>query len=757
MKIFLAKPSGITLEEHISHVVAEAEDLLDTFTFAIEKYAQLTGGKDLSKWLIAAAKYHDDGKKHVKWQTACQLDHQAFLEWKQKNVSGTFKDFEKAEPEKVGKNLRVTGLRHEIASVFMHREHGFALPVRVAIAAHHAKLSVRYEKRWKEDLGKDSEALWKGFNRESAEDLNISVAAFHEFRKFLDKYPAISGIRAWLVMADQRASGKEVGDKLPDLRTFGYKFPHTSKNNVQQIVEQYWADDFLLVRAPTGAGKTDAALLWAQKQIENGRAGRLVIAMPTRFTSNALSINVTESLSETGLYHSSAWFSKFQKRVDEGDIKWQVARSEHEFARRLLTPATVCTIDHLLMALTLTREDHHQILFNLMNSCLVIDEADFYDEFTQANILVLLEALRAWKIPVMLMSASLPESSRTFYERSGYPIAAIREDKSDLVRARCRIDSIIESEFISELEGLLEIFIERGVGIIYANTVSRAMEYYEWFDKRGINPILYHSRFIEPHKMEKEKQLLAALGKEGIGRGIAILTQIGEMSVNISADLMLSDICPIDRLVQRAGRLCRFDKGKVGSLHIVIPQKAGKLYPAPYGTYVRPNWIAHRALLETIDKIELDKAYSAGDFVEFINSVYPDETIFDISAKKNADNLKEYFVYNWMIACREVSKEDADKTNFWKSRDIEANEDVFINRPDKVFFSNWSNFQALKNEKAISIHPYLVRTGLKKTRSLGKMKITIDDTSIEIVYVQNPDAYSFEKGLNVGVELDQFL
>lgn len=113
--------------------------------------------------------------------------------------------------------------------------------------------------------------------------------------------------------------------------------------------------------------------------------------------------------------------------------------------------------------------------------------------------------------------------------------------------------------------------------IIYANTVARAMELYTWFKKNEVeNVVLYHSRFTEPDKLIKEGILLKNLGREawynGIAKGVAILTQIGEMSINISAKLMLSEIAPIDRLIQRAGRLCRFSND-VGELFVLIPQK----------------------------------------------------------------------------------------------------------------------------------------------------------------------------------------
>ena len=172
----------------------------------------------------------------------------------------------------------------------------------------------------------------------------------------------------------------------------------------------------------------------------------------------------------------------------------------------------------------------------------------------------------------------------------------------------------------------------------------------------------------------KEEELLKALGKKAWedkkAKGIAILTQIGEMSVNISADLMISDVCPIDRLVQRAGRLCRFDKNKVGELHIVVPEKNGEIYPAPYGIYKRPKWTAHREFQETIDIIKEGQSYSAGDFVDLINQIYKNIISLETKSKQNANNLKEYFVNNWLISSKELSKEDAEGprgayTDFW--------------------------------------------------------------------------------------------
>ncbi len=213
---------------------------------------------------------------------------------------------------------------------------------------------------------------------------------------------------------------------MPQFSTFEYEFPHDEKRGVQLEIEKLWDEPFSILRAPTGAGKTDAALLWAKRQVEMKRADRLVIAMPTRFTANALSIAVThenfKNLGDAGLYHSSAWYQRIkdEKRPSIADKKF--IDKEQDLARILETPLTVTTIDHLCICLTATRETHHSTFFGLANSCVVIDEADFYDDFTQLNIVVLLRALRILKAPVLLMSATVPDSAMELYRQSGLEV-----------------------------------------------------------------------------------------------------------------------------------------------------------------------------------------------------------------------------------------------------------------------------------------------------------------------------------------------
>lgn len=752
----LAKPSGITFEEHCENVMREGEKLLSIIPASCKKY-NLFVEKDLSKRIAFVCEHHDEGKKTDEWQAPCQQDYNCFKMWCESNnmpcEPSSYKKYESAIGyNNIGVNIRKCGIRHEMYS--LHSIKGNNYPILAAIAAHHGRLQYSYEDVWKKNNVNDKIGDLRRLSNNECESDNPN-----KFSNILKLQYEYSALRALLQFADHRASAREEGDYVPEIKSFCYKFPHTTMRPVQQLIADNWQKDLLLLRAPTGAGKTDASLLWAQFQIEHQRADRLVIAMPTRFTSNALSISVAESLSDTGLYHSSAWFNKYHQDVKDGNIELIKAKKEHELARLLETPVTVCTIDHLLMALTLTREDHHLISFNLANSCLVIDEADFYDEFTQANILVLLKALKEWNVPVLLMSASLPESALKDYQAIGYDVDGILTDHSDEKRYRFEIKDIVDYSAVDDLEDILRLMLSKGNGIIYANTIDKAFEFAKWFQNhKYYDIIVYHSRFTEPDKQAKETKLIEALGKDawekGHAHGIAIMTQIGEMSINISADIMISDLCPTDRLTQRAGRLCRFNKVKIGEFYVVRPYKDGALYPAPYGT---PNknektWDACEAFNLTNQLIEKKKYNSLG-LLALLNKVYYKGANFNVKARENAKHLEECFMFNWLIGSKERTKEDDTSNQFWKSRDILPQESVYILKPDNPHFKNWHDFQEYKILSSIEIPSYLIQKA-KKKHIVDSVEISIGIDDKECIYVIRYGFYNETHGFSLSINND---
>lgn len=786
----LAKPSGVTLRAHRQHVYDEASRLVGApaYRVAAAKYSRLAG-EDLARAVKRAAWWHDLGKEHPKWQRACRDDYEEYRAWR--SMAGLdpdridAADYNRYEHElrklgkQPGRHLRNASIRHEFESLRRadKQEVGLSLSERAAIAAHHGKLGLRHEHRWRND-GEGYADLWESFYKEHR--LLAWRQSDERERKILARY-RIAGVRGLLQLADARASLAEAGGWLPPVEAFAYTFPeHWTRRGVQKAAVEHANQPVTILRAPTGSGKTDAALLWAQHQVQTGRADRLVIALPTRFTSNALAVNVSANISGTGLYHSSAWHVRYGGANQPEQLPWDHARERHKMARLLAAPATVCTLDHLLISLTGTREDHHTVFFHLANSAVVIDEADFYDPFVQANLTVLLDCLRTLDVPVLIMSATVPESARSLY-RVENRIAEATAGAEEPVRSLAWAGDV---ERLEDVAPILEEMWKVGTGIAYANTVASALAFYDWFQKRkgnGSGPpiILYHSRFTEPDKQKIEKRLINALGKDawdpkepGTASGIAILTQIGEMSVNISAPLMLSELCPWDRLAQRAGRLNRFAWHRAAKLYIVRPVRKGQLYPAPYGSPLPAGgWEANPALLETERRLRnmlpgnKPRPITAAEFVKEVNLLYPVAPHFDSRAADNRKRLLDLMRNNWLIVSRRGSDEDRGTVaGEWCSRDIDPQTTVFVALPAAVLpergdpdasafhFRSYDEIRGFELDHAVSCPVYLVHKELrrKENAQVTACKYTVGDDNEEHLFLYT-DCYDSERGLFLGM------
>jgi len=757
-QVALAKPDGLTYEEHVGDVRQMVGLLKQMLLIQAAKYVRFFPQNALFDITDTAAIYHDEGKLHPAWQIPCQKDYAAFQEWKkQQSYEATAQDFERERRDIAGANIRTAGFRHEVGSLVMHG-HKISGRERVAIAAHHGKLAIYHQGKWQTvNLGKMG-AMYFDWLREKHEsgDKTFSVRLI-DFLKF-------SGPRAMLQIADRRASAMEGGNPHPPIIAFHYNFPKDwQKREVQKIAEANWEKELLVFRAPTGAGKTDASLLWAKKQIDNGKAQRLVIAMPTRFTSTAMAISTEDSISEVGLYHSSA---RFVERSSLAEKSKGQKEGYHLYAKWLMSPVTICTIDHLLMALTLTREDHHITLFNLANSCLVIDEADAYDDFMRQNIGTLLKACRKWQVPVMIMSASIADSELGFFQEIGYDISTLEEDVSEYQNDQCELKSTLDFETPNDIAEILNLCIRAERAIIYVNTVERAIVLFEWLQHRvGDIPLhLYHSRFLEKDKRVIEEKIITCLGKkaweEKTARGIVILTQIGEMSINISAEIMLTELCPIDRLVQRVGRLCRFKENKtIGALYVLRPLKNGKFYPPPYGEFQRGKGWSPSLYLTRSEEILKERVYQRGSWIALINEVYAKRTEHDDRAIENSKNLQEIFSDNWLVRMTESTKEDDIGAVGWKARDMDVQRTILVKEPDEdgfFYFSSWSEYYYIQSEYGIALAVYLAEKG-QKNGTILPMRLKINgEEQDEKVFMANPDRYSVQIGLDVR-ELDSIM
>ena len=718
----LAKPTGVLYETHITDVLAQLDELFSVRPFIFKKYTEMVGD-NLYEITKLACEWHDRGKLFSSWQNACQLDFEIY-----KKLS----DDQKKSFKAINLQSSQNKYRHELISLLALDKYveNADWRVKVAIAAHHGKLSQRYEKRWVDN--KEFIPYWNDFKNFDGDSLYKSTK-----EEILNRYKYCSS-RALLKYCDERASRIEDNQSVISAKKFKlkYVFPDGwKKRGVQKKIDELKDEDIAVLRAPTGSGKTHAAFLWAQYQVDNDKADRLVIAMPTRFTANGI-LNSVHDIISSGVYHSSAKFNRQQEHQD------MIAAKSLELA------CNIVTVDQLCLCLTSTSEQQQSVFFNLANSCVVFDEADFYDDFIQYNILELLKALRVLKVPVLIMSATVPNSHLNFYSLTGTKILKIFSDTSRDHQQKFYIQNVGNVSELTDIAPLLETTLLGTPTIVYANTVKRAQSYYSFFKEQGVECVLYHSQYKESDKQAIEEKLLIMLGEQAWqddnAHGVVVMSQIGEMSINISADIMFTDLCPIDRLMQRFGRLSRFNNDGLGKAYIMIPFANDKIFPYPYANNHEPiePFSRTKELLE-------NKKYSFGDLLNVLERVYTSIPELSAKIKENIKSYQQMIENNWLILPCQLVVDDTDieqELSEWKCRDMQPTCILFCDdlSGNGLKFNSYYQFQEYCLEHTITVAIY-IRDKLRQLGLCCKFEYTIGKEKFTGVRVF--ESYDDEYGL----------
>jgi CRISPR-associated endonuclease/helicase Cas3 len=381
-----------------------------------------------------------------------------------------------------------------------------------------------------------------------------------------------------------------------------------SPNSVQQKIMDEVAKTslpaLLILESPTGSGKTEAALYTADVWLQVQRGSGMYIAMPTQATSNQMYDRVTEFLRKRyaddilnlHLVHGGALLKDAaqaeniydeDKPDSQGGIRaetWFLPRK-----RTLLAPFGVGTVDQALMSVLQTRHFFVR-MFGLQNKVVVFDEVHAYDTYMSKLFKRLLAWLRQIGVSVIMLSATLPEKTRreltAAYRGSDdidlppaeYPrltIASGTEVKSiSLETPSSRTVQLQQCDIQPQtiIEYLRTALQDGSCAAVVCNRVKRAQELYKEIKAAGLVPeedlILFHARFPFARREEIEKSVLGKFGKGENGernsnrpkKSIVIATQVIEQSLDLDFDYMVSDLAPIDLLIQRAGRLHRHTK-----------------------------------------------------------------------------------------------------------------------------------------------------------------------------------------------------
>ncbi len=360
-----------------------------------------------------------------------------------------------------------------------------------------------------------------------------------------------------------------------------------------------------VIEAPMGMGKTEAAL-WASYQLlVSGKAMGIYFALPTQATSNRMHIRMNEfvrRISHTSnssrLIHGNSWL------MDQTDGLLPVATSPGSagedartgrdwFAsakRALIAPFGVGTVDQALLGVVAAK--HFFVRhFALAGKVVILDEIHSYDLYTGTLIDKLITTLEALGCTVIVLSATLTEKRRrqmvsrledaTGDAELSYPLITGRNEGHLLkpVAAAPPESRTVKVGFIAAENAAQEaIALARngGAALWICNTVDSAQKQYRRFielTQKDFPIGLLHSRFPFWRREEIEAEWMERLGKNGKTRcgSILVSTQIVEQSVDLDADLMITELAPTDMLLQRIGRLWRHDRGQ-------RPVEAARLY-----------------------------------------------------------------------------------------------------------------------------------------------------------------------------------
>ncbi|MGC4949861.1 CRISPR-associated helicase Cas3' [Streptomyces sp. DT224] len=379
----------------------------------------------------------------------------------------------------------------------------------------------------------------------------------------------------------------------------------------------------MVIEAPMGEGKTEAALAVAETFAALSGAGGVFFALPTMATGNAMFprlLDWIDRLPSTKdaqhsvlLAHSKAALNERfadlvrdsaqqivavdldaprNPRIASGELvahAWLRGRK-----KAMLSSFVAGTIDQLLFAGLKSR---HLAMRHLAvaGKVVVIDEAHAYDTYMSVYLDRVLAWLGAYGVPVVVLSATLParrrrelveayagaagapEAFAAVADATAYPVlTAVRHGASPVMRTpgvSGRGTDVVLEPFDDDMDVLTERLADEleggGCALVVRNTVKRVLETAKALRARfgDGNVTVAHSCFVDVDRAAKDADLLTRFGPPGTAQGrpsgphIVVASQVAEQSLDVDFDLLVTDLCPVDLLLQRMGRLHRHQRG----------------------------------------------------------------------------------------------------------------------------------------------------------------------------------------------------
>lgn len=405
-------------------------------------------------------------------------------------------------------------------------------------------------------------------------------------------------------------------------RTFGWEGSEQARPIQTAAVEAAQSAEgpiLMILEAPTGEGKTEAGLAAAHVLGQKSGAQGAYVAAPTMATANGLFERVVDwarhssrggSVASMYLAHSKNRLSeqfqrlRFAARKEDATSLTRGSDSEENMGglvahqwlsgsrKGLLSDFVVGTVDQVLMMALKVRFSMLRHVA-LAGKVILIDEVHAYDAYMSQYLYRVLQWCARYGMSVILMSATLPPAQRKklaaaygsalmresqaaaeALDVSSYPLVSVVDaDGMRTIPVPARPDDAqiavhrIDDELGVLRKTLGELLDDGGVALVICNTIRRAQEAYRELSADYPGEVeLHHAAFIASDRSAKEDALrerLSPRSRRGAGRPwrqIIVATQVAEQSLDIDADVLVTDIAPIDLIIQRAGRIHRHER-----------------------------------------------------------------------------------------------------------------------------------------------------------------------------------------------------
>ncbi len=493
-------------------------------------------------------------------------------------------------------------------------------------------------------------------------------------------------------------------DKKGFKERFGF-LPNEPQNSMMEAVNNAKDPGIFILEAQMGIGKTEAALGAAEILACKREAGGIFYGLPTQATSNGLFGRLyqwgekvsQETVNAIRLAHSSAEFHEEYHQLmmkgrayvdDDGQDRGglEVNPWFQGNKRALLADFVIGTVDQFLMA-SLRRKHFMLRHIGLAGKVVIIDECHAYDAYMNQYLERSLQWLAAYHVPVILLSATLPFDRRKalvecyvkayaryhlkkkkpeityrcpdWEKNTGYPLITWTDGETveQMTIEQNIPDKIVRIQWADSMVDMVRLLDDRleegGCACVIVNTVKMAQKIYEECKRamEDVNLVLYHAQFTTPDRYKKEQALLKKMGKASHDRDryrfILIGTQVLEQSLDYDADLMVTQLCTMDLLLQRIGRLHRHSKRDEGEQdytrppglrdpQCVILREDGQAYDegskAVYGEY----------LLMRTEQILPGEIKIPGDITALVQKVYDKDDDLGLSGQLYMDARNQH-------------------------------------------------------------------------------------------------------------------